>query len=76
MSLVLSWTPLHVTQQPEHVRKPFICESMLLLHLVDVCHWMCPSVGATAQEDLQCIVNHFYSTSPPGAASTGMYNAC
>ena len=38
---------------------------------------MCPSVGATAQEDLHCIVNHFYSTTPPpAAASAGMYNAC
>ena len=33
---------------------------------------MCPSDGPTAQQDLQCVVNHFYSTTP--IATAGMWD--
>lgn len=76
MSLVLSWIQAQAIQQMEHVRQfTTICFLLLILMTTDVCHWTCPSVGATAQDDLQDIVNHFYSTSPPVAASAAATSA-
>ncbi|XP_065886084.1 rab proteins geranylgeranyltransferase component A 1-like isoform X2 [Dysidea avara] len=34
-----------------------------------VCHWMCPSVTGSADDDLHCVIDHLYSTSSPTAAA-------
>ena len=37
---------------------------------VGVCHWVCPGVTGSADDDLNCVINHLYNTSSPNGESS------